>query len=138
LTPALDALRRGDRDELFRPWLFRIANAEAHALARTRAASAAAAARAEPPPLPWVAEPAEERARLALLVSDLRELPELQRSALLMRELTGLSHQEIATALGISRQSARQAIFHARRSLEDFREGRDLFCEEVRRLLSHE
>src|SRR6476659_5285325 len=137
LTRALAALRDGERDEAFRPWLFRLANKEAHAVARARAAEEAVRPQSEAE-LPWVDEPAEERARLALLVADLRQLPELQRSALLMRELTGLSHQEIATALGITRMSARQAIFHARRSLEDFREGRNLVCEEIRRMLSHE
>ena len=33
------------------------------------------------------------------MVSDVRRLPEAQRSALLMREMEGLSYEEISTAL---------------------------------------
>src|SRR2546425_1023408 len=56
---------------------------------------------------------------------------------LLLHELTGLSHSEIATSLGISTQGAKQAIFHARRSLAELQGGRSLACEEVRRMISH-
>ena len=41
----------------------------------------------------------------------LRALPEPQRAALVMRELEGLSHEEIAAALGVSGGAARQAIY---------------------------
>ena len=38
----------------------------------------------------------------------LRALPEPQRAAIVMRELEGLSHEEIAAALGISGGAARR------------------------------
>src|SRR5436190_1585614 len=88
-------------------------------------------------PAPISAQPTPERARLTALAGDLRALPELQRSALLMRELTGLSHKEIAAALEISPQSVKQAIFHARRALGELERGRSLACEDVRRVISH-
>ncbi len=74
--------------------------------------------------------------RLSLLVADLSELPERQRGALVMRELSGLSHEEIAFALGTSVGAAKQTIFEARRSLLEFREGRAMVCEHVRRTIS--
>jgi hypothetical protein len=49
----------------------------------------------------------------------LRALPEPQRAALVMRELEGLSHEEIAAALGVSGGAARQAIYRARATLRE-------------------
>jgi hypothetical protein len=49
----------------------------------------------------------------------LRALPEPQRAALVMRELEGLSHEEIAAALGVSGGAARQAIHRARTALRE-------------------
>ena len=49
----------------------------------------------------------------------LRALPEPQRAAMVMRELEGLSHEEIAAALGVSGGAARQAIYRARAALRD-------------------
>src|SRR5918912_984675 len=78
----------------------------------------------------------EERSRLATLVADLDELPERQRSALVMRELSGLSHEEIAGALEISVAAAKQAIFDARTGLQEFARGREMECAEVQRIVS--
>ena len=43
---------------------------------------------------------AEQREELTELIERLRALPEPQRAAIVMRELEGLSHEEIAAALG--------------------------------------
>jgi RNA polymerase sigma factor (sigma-70 family) len=139
LARALAELRRGERERPLAPWLFRIADEEATSLLRARAMGAGIGrASAGSEGSRSADDAAEERARLALLMADLRELPDVQRSALLMRELSGLSHEEIATALEISAHGARQAIFHARRSLVEFRQGRSLACEEVQRTISHD
>ncbi|MDX6729840.1 MAG: Sigma-70, region 4, partial [Baekduia sp.] len=42
------------------------------------------------------------------------ELPERQRAALVLRELEGRSHDEIASALGVTKGSARQHLMRAR------------------------
>ena len=75
------------------------------------------------------------RAELAALVADLAQLTNRQRSALTMRELNGLSHVEIASALSISPNAAKQAIFEARSALNDFAAGRDLACTRVEELV---
>jgi RNA polymerase sigma factor (sigma-70 family) len=82
-----------------RAWLFRVAHNEAISLLRRRRpheplehATGAA--------LHDVPEQAAARARLRQLVKDLNNLPERQRAALLMRELSGLSYEEVANALG--------------------------------------
>jgi hypothetical protein len=53
-----------------------------------------------------------------------------------MRELSGLSHEDIAAALGISVGASKQTVFDARRSLLEIAEGREMGCEEVRRVVS--
>jgi hypothetical protein len=69
-------------------------------------------------------------------LEDLRELTERQRSALVMRELSGHSPREIAVALGTSEGAAKQTIFEARRSLFELAEGRAMACDEIRRMIS--
>jgi RNA polymerase sigma factor (sigma-70 family) len=132
---ALGALRRGQRDAPLRPWLFRIAHNESVSLLRRRRPDCELSEAGEYSTAS-VEERAEERARLSRLVADLAELPERQRGALVMRELSGLSHEEIAVALGASVGAAKQTIFEARRSLLEFSEGRAMACEDVRRTIS--
>ncbi|HEX3509888.1 MAG TPA: sigma-70 family RNA polymerase sigma factor [Solirubrobacteraceae bacterium] len=134
-TSALTALRRGRRDAPLRPWLYRIAHNEAITVVRRRRSHSEldaeiAGSSASPE------EHAVGRERLATLVADLQELPERQRAALLMRELSGLSHEDIALALDTSPGAAKQTIFEARRSLQEFEEGRVMGCEEVCSIVS--
>ncbi len=118
-SKALLALRRDDAEIDLRPWLFRIVRNTAlndlrdspptpEALAETILGGGRSAA-----------EEAERREELADLIERLRALPEPQRAAIVMRELEGLSHEEIAAALGLSDGGARQAIYRARQALRD-------------------
>jgi RNA polymerase sigma factor (sigma-70 family) len=135
MTGAYAALRRAQRDAPLRPWLFRIAHNESISVLRRRRPAAELTDE-----LGGTAESVEDhgerRARLALLLADLKDLPERQRGALVMRELSGLSHGDIAIALGTSIGGAKQAIFEARRALSEFAEGRAMDCEAVCRLVS--
>jgi RNA polymerase sigma factor (sigma-70 family) len=137
-TAALSALRRDQRTAPLRPWLYRIAHNEAITLLRRRVReSGEQLAEADPALIGASAEEqAAGRARWASLMADLGRLPERQRSALVMRELSGLSHEEIAIALGTNVGGAKQAIFEARQSLAELAEGREMSCEEVRRRIS--
>src|SRR5258708_28972971 len=81
-------------------------------------------------------ERADVRGRLAQLVADLQDLPERQRGALVMRELSGLSHEEIAIALQTTPGAAKQAIFDAREALAEFAEGRAMGCDQAREAIS--
>jgi RNA polymerase sigma factor (sigma-70 family) len=132
---ALVALRRGQRSAPVRAWLFRIAHNEAISVVRRRG-GAQELSEASGRAVASAADQAGERERFVLLVVDLRELPERLRGALLMRELSGLSHEEIAIALDTSVGAAKQAIFDARRGLLEFAEGRAMACEEIRRKIS--
>jgi RNA polymerase sigma factor (sigma-70 family) len=132
---ALVALRRSQRDAPLRPWLFRIAHNEAVSLMRRRRPGVELSETLTPPG-PSAEETVQDRARLAQLVADLQVLPERQRGALVMRELSGLSHEDVAQALGVSLGAAKQTVFEARKALQEFAEGRAMACEEIQRTLS--
>ncbi len=115
-SKALLALRRDENEIDLRPWLYRIVRNTALNDLRDR------------PPTPEILEEAiaaghgtaaaaEEREELRELIERLQALPERQRAAIVMRELEGLSHEEIAASLGLSGGAARQVIFRARETL---------------------
>ena len=136
MAAALRALPGEDRRIDIRPWLFRIAHNESISLLRRR----------RPDQLDEASIPEREgesqedrlaiRDRLRRLVLDLNGLPERQRAALVMRELSGLSYEEIGEALTCSEGGARQAVYEARTALRELEEGRDMECEAVRRAIS--
>jgi RNA polymerase sigma factor (sigma-70 family) len=117
-SKALLALRRDGAEIELRPWLFRIVRNTA--LNDLRDSPPAAEVLAEA--LAGGRSPAEEleqREELADLMKRLQALPEPQRAAIVMRELEGLGHEEIAAALGLTGGAARQAIHRARRALRN-------------------
>jgi RNA polymerase sigma factor (sigma-70 family) len=117
-SKALMALRGTDAEIELRPWLYRIVRNTALNDLRDRPPAAAELSEALPGARS-AADEAEAREELADLTERLRALPEPQRAALVMRELEGLSHEEIAAALGVSGGAARQAIYRARSALRD-------------------
>jgi RNA polymerase sigma factor (sigma-70 family) len=135
LENALRALPRKEPGRPLRPWLYRIAHNEAINIVRRRGATTELTELDEPSvPGPEVAS--EHRVRLAQLVDDLRGLPERQRGALVMRELSGLSYDEIALALECSNEAARRAVFDARSALHEAVDGRATDCVNVRHCIS--
>jgi len=63
------------------------------------------------------ADDQEERAEVARLFSQsLAALPPRQQAALVLKDIHGLDHAEIAEALGITRGSSKVLLFHARHS----------------------
>ena len=81
-------------------------------------------------------ERVSEREELRVLRHDLADLPDRQRAALVLRELNGLGHAEIGAVLEMSPAAVKQAIFEARTALFSCREGREMACHDVRRMLS--
>ncbi|HEX2096546.1 MAG TPA: sigma-70 family RNA polymerase sigma factor [Solirubrobacterales bacterium] len=135
MVKVMRALPGEEREIKLKPWLFRVARNEAVETLRKRrdtvelSADRLAAA--------WeTAEAAGARDRLRELFTDLGELPERQRSALVMRELAGLEFTEIGEAFGTSAAVARQTLYEARQSLRQMDEGREMSCESVRRTIS--
>jgi RNA polymerase sigma factor (sigma-70 family) len=135
LENALRALPRKDPGRPLRPWLYRIAHNESINVVRRRS-SHAELTELDEPSVPGPEVDSEHRVRLAQLVDDLRGLPERQRGALVMRELSGLSYDEIAEALGVSNEAARRAVFDAREALHEAVDGRATDCVNVRHCIS--
>ena len=135
MASALRALPGESRTVQLRPWLYRVARNESLSLLRRRR-PVAESDEARLPAQPASDAAFEVKERLRTLVSDLAALPERQRSALVMRELSGLSHEEIAAALDVSPGAARQVVYEARIALHELEEGRAMECDRVRRAIS--
>ncbi|WP_354700148.1 hypothetical protein DSM112329_00412 [Paraconexibacter sp. AEG42_29] len=141
LAAALRALQGGrSTPQALGPWLYRIAQREAFDLSRRRRQDAAARQFDGPDgeeALLQVAAPNDERVRERLreLVGDLSRLPLRQRSALMLRELSGLGYADIAIALDTTPAAARQSVLEARTALVDVGDGRRDSCSDVRALI---
>ena len=134
MVAALRSLPGERRDISLKPWLYRIAHNESVSLIRRRRPSTEL-----PADLPADGGPqkqAEIRERLGSLISDLRELPERQSGALVMRELNGIGYEEIGAAFSISAAAAKQSVYNARVALGQFAEGRAMDCESSRQARS--
>jgi RNA polymerase sigma factor (sigma-70 family) len=135
MTKAFVALQKETRDFEILPWMFRIVHNESVSLLRQRRPTVDFE-QAERIGQDDLAQSVSDRAALAQLQTDLKELGERQRGALVMRELSGLAHKDIAAALNCSTAAAKQAIFEARSALTEMAEGREMRCEAVQRALS--
>ena len=115
---ALRHLGRYDSNRPFGPWLLRIvANAATDRLRRRRVRAAEAI-----PPTIATGEPGPDReadrtALRAALRKALATLPERQRVAVVLYDVEGYTHAEIAEVLGIPVGTVRSHVFHARRAL---------------------
>jgi RNA polymerase sigma factor (sigma-70 family) len=117
-SKALLALRGSEAEIELRPWLYRIVRNTALNDLRDRPPSTEELDEVIPGGLSASVE-AERREEMTDLMTRLRALPEPQRAAIVMRELEGLSHEEIATSLGLTGGAARQVIYRARQALRD-------------------
>jgi RNA polymerase sigma factor (sigma-70 family) len=135
MAAALRTLPGEKREIALQPWLFRVAHNEAISILRRRKTQSM-----DSEPVDRTTEgvdvQAESRGRLRQLVIDLQSLPDRQRSALVMRELSDLDYDAIGAALDATPAGARQAVYEARVALEDLREGREMNCEAARLAIS--
>ena len=132
---AYSALRANDRDVSLRAWLYRIA----HNRCIDELRRPAAAIGAPPEVLELVHAPAadpmdavERRESLRRLVADVQRLPEQQRSALLMREISGMAYQDLAAALDVTVPAVKSLLVRARIGLAQANEARDTACAAIR------
>jgi RNA polymerase sigma factor (sigma-70 family) len=66
------------------------------------------------------------------LITDVHQLPETQRTALLLREIDALSYEQIALAMDTTVPSVKSLLVRARISLAEAAEARKLSCDDVR------
>ena len=73
-----------------------------------------------------------QREDLRQLMTDVRDLPESQRTALLLREIDALSYDQIAEAMETTVPSIKSLLVRARGGLAEAAQARQISCEEVR------
>ncbi|MBO0769265.1 MAG: RNA polymerase sigma factor, partial [Solirubrobacterales bacterium] len=130
---AYAGLRASNRQLALRAWLYRIAhNRCVDQLRKNLPVPAeeieATSREVSTDPLAAV----EQREELEKLVLDVQRLPEQQRSALLLRELSGMSYQELADSLELSVPAIKSLLVRARVGLSAAADARDADCEGIR------
>ncbi len=137
---AYHGLRANNRELALRAWLYRIAhNRCIDELRRPHAVVVEAidtlALNVQDP-----VSRAEQRDALRRLIADVQRLPDQQRSALLMRELSGMTYADVSGALGVSVPAVKSLLVRARVSLAQASEARNTACAQIREdlILSHD
>jgi RNA polymerase sigma factor (sigma-70 family) len=133
-------LRANRRDLALRPWLYRVAhNRCIDELRRQPLILLDPADVCGGDDLDPVAR-VEQRDALRQLIADVQRLPDQQRSALLMRELSGMPYADVADALGVSVPAVKSLLVRARVGLAQATEARDTSCAQIREelILAHD
>ncbi|HEX7299169.1 MAG TPA: sigma-70 family RNA polymerase sigma factor [Solirubrobacteraceae bacterium] len=129
---AYGALRHDERPVTLRAWLYRVAHNRCIDHLRRPVPPAAEVYELSRRPILDPPDQTERRECLRQLVQDVQRLPEQQRSALLMRELDGLSYAELADALDTSVPAIKSLLVRARVGLVEAGEARDTACSDIR------
>ncbi len=133
---AYGALRADDRAVHVRAWLYRVAHNRCIDHLRRPMPPAADVFEVSRKPLHDPIEEAQRREDLAQLVQDVGRLPDQQRSALLMREIDGMSYAHLADTLDVTVPAVKSLLVRARMGLVEAADARDADCEEIRRDLT--
>jgi len=136
---AYNALLADQRPINVRPWLYRIArNRCLNQLRRTTASGVDSMDVFLGDHGETVSERILQRERFRGLIEDIHQLPESQRTALLLRELDDLSYEQIAEAMETTVPSVKSLLVRARVGLAEASEARAISCEAVRIALGEE
>ena len=132
-TAAFNACCADERPINARPWLYRIArNRSLNHLRRPQPSGQDSMDIFERDGGASTADTVHKREEFRQIVADVHELPETQRTALLLREIDALSYDQIAEAMDTTIPSVKSLLVRARVSLAEAAESRLLTCEEVR------
>jgi RNA polymerase sigma factor (sigma-70 family) len=130
---AFNAVLADERDINVRPWLYRIArNRSLNHLRRATAVGVDSMDIHFAENGISTGEKVMRRESFRELIADVHELPETQRTALLLREIDALSYDQIAQAMETTIPSVKSLLVRARISLAEAAESRRLSCDEVR------
>ncbi|HEX4344195.1 MAG TPA: sigma-70 family RNA polymerase sigma factor [Solirubrobacteraceae bacterium] len=130
---SFNAILADDRAINVRPWLYRIArNRSLNHLRRVQAIGVDSMDVHISEGGASTADKVHKREEFRLLVADVQDLPETQKTALLLREIDALSYEQIAEAMETTIPSVKSLLVRARVSLAEAAEARTLTCEEVR------
>jgi RNA polymerase sigma factor (sigma-70 family) len=132
-TAAFNAILADEREINVRPWLYRIArNRSLNHLRRATAVGVDSMDIHFAEQGISTGDKVLRRESFRQLITDVRQLPETQRTALLLREIDALSYEQIALAMETTVPSVKSLLVRARISLAEATEARKLSCSEVR------
>jgi RNA polymerase sigma factor (sigma-70 family) len=130
---AFNAMLADERPINARPWLYRIArNRSLNHLRRAQAIGVDSMDIHLSEHGATTADKVDKREQFRELIADVQQLPETQRTALLLREIDALSYEQIAEAMETTIPSVKSLLVRARVSLAEAAEARQLSCEDVR------
>jgi RNA polymerase sigma factor (sigma-70 family) len=130
---SFNAIMADDRAINVRPWLYRIArNRSLNHLRRVQPIGVDSMDVHLSDGGATTADKVHKREDFRLLVADVQDLPETQKTALLLREIDALSYEQIAEAMETTIPSVKSLLVRARVSLAEAAEARQLSCEQVR------
>ena len=130
---SFNAICADERPINARPWLYRIArNRCLNHLRRPAPAGQDSMDIFERDGGTTTADTVHKREEFRQIVSDVQDLPETQRTALLLREIDALAYDQIAEAMDTTVSSVKSLLVRARVSLAEASEARMLTCGEVR------
>jgi RNA polymerase sigma factor (sigma-70 family) len=130
---AFNAILADEREINVRPWLYRIARNRS--LNHLRKASAIGVDSMDVHFAEngvSTADKVMRRESFRQLIGDVQELPETQRTALLLREIDALSYEQISDAMETTVPAVKSLLVRARISLAEAAEARKLTCDEAR------
>jgi RNA polymerase sigma factor (sigma-70 family) len=130
---AFNAILADEREINVRPWLYRIARNRS--LNHLRKASAIGVDSMDVHYAEGglsTAEKVMRRESFRQLIGDVQQLPETQRTALLLREIDALSYEQIADAMETTVPAVKSLLVRARIALAEAAEARKLTCDEAR------
>ena len=130
---AFNAMVADDRPINVKPWLYRIArNRSLNHLRRNTAIAVDSFDHHVSDHGQTTADKVHKREDFRQLMADVQDLPETQRTALLLREIDALSYDQIAESMETTVPSVKSLLVRARVGLAEAAEARKLSCEEVR------
>ena len=130
---SFNAIVADERAIHVRPWLYRIArNRSLNHLRRVQPIGVDSMDIHMSEAGQTTADKVHKREDFRLLVADVQDLPETQKTALLLREIDALSYEQIAEAMETTIPSVKSLLVRARVSLAEAAEARTLTCEQVR------
>jgi RNA polymerase sigma factor (sigma-70 family) len=130
---SFNAMIADERPINARPWLYRIArNRCLNHLRRPTSSGQDSMDIFERDGGATTADTVHKREEFRQIVADVQDLPETQRTALLLREIDALSYDDIALTMETTVPSVKSLLVRARVSLAEAAEARLLTCDEVR------
>jgi RNA polymerase sigma factor (sigma-70 family) len=133
-TAAYNALLTDEREIHVRPWLYKIArNRCINHLRRTAPVGCDSMDDRPAAHAGTIVERLVSRQQFQELVADVQQLPDTQRTALLLREIDGFSYRQIAAALDKSVPAVKSLLVRARSGLLASVAARERTCAEAQR-----